>query len=283
MKTIIKIFFTVFIIFQFPFSSFSQNPTYQLIAKNFQRRTPDSLTFEVYLLHTNPGTAVFTYAAGQYFFRFNNAIANGGTLSYKIISSGLPNGFVPVNPTVTGNELRLATNNISMINAPLISSTAPGTLVVKMSLKTTTTFNWTLPFGIRWRNSDDPPLFTKVTAFVGTTAVNITTGATHSIDSTVIGITQISNLIPDKFLLNQNYPNPFNPATIINYQLASNQFVSLKIYDVTGKETAILVNQKQTAGTYAVDFNGVGLPSGVYFYRLETGDFVDTKRMMLIK
>jgi len=99
-----------------------------------------------------------------------------------------------------------------------------------------------------------------------------------------------SNLVQQKnYLLSQNYPNPFNPKTIINYQLPASQggpmfnFVSLKVYDALGKEVATLVNQKQNAGSYEVDFNGEELPSGVYFYKLETKNFSETKRMILLK
>jgi len=102
-------------------------------------------------------------------------------------------------------------------------------------------------------------------------------------DTTLTGVNQTSTLVPDKFFLSQNYPNPFNPKTIINYQLSMFNYVTLKVYDATGKEVATLVNEKQNAGSYEVEFNGEGLPSGIYFYKLEAGDFVETKRMVLLK
>jgi hypothetical protein len=89
--------------------------------------------------------------------------------------------------------------------------------------------------------------------------------------------------------LTQNFPNPFNPNTIINYQLPISNFVSLKVYDAIGKEVSTLVNEKQNAGSYEIEFNGEGLPSGIYFYKLEVGSprearkFVETKRMILLK
>ena len=89
--------------------------------------------------------------------------------------------------------------------------------------------------------------------------------------------------VPSKFELSQNYPNPFNPSTTINYQLANNSFVSLKIYDMSGKEVAALVNTMQTAGYYSVNFNALSLSSGMYFYTIKANDFVSTKRMMLVK
>ncbi len=83
--------------------------------------------------------------------------------------------------------------------------------------------------------------------------------------------------------MKDNYPNPFNPSTTINYQLAANGFTSLKIYDVLGKEVATLVNEKQDAGTYSVQWNASVYSSGVYFYKLQSNGFVQTKRMILTK
>jgi len=85
------------------------------------------------------------------------------------------------------------------------------------------------------------------------------------------------------FALEQNYPNPFNPATTISYQLPTEGQVSLKVYDMLGNEVATLVNEMKTAGEYQVDFNAAALSSGIYFYRLQAGNFVETKRMMLMK
>ncbi len=89
------------------------------------------------------------------------------------------------------------------------------------------------------------------------------------------------------FSLSQNYPNPFNPQTRINYELPITNFVSIKVYDALGNEIETLVNEKQNAGSYAVDFNaslyGSSLPSGIYFYKLVTEKFSETKKMILIK
>jgi hypothetical protein len=89
--------------------------------------------------------------------------------------------------------------------------------------------------------------------------------------------------IPKTFALFQNFPNPFNPTTIINYQLPSNSHVSLKIYDVLGREVATLVNEQQGAGYYGVNFDAGNLPSGVYFYRISAGKFVSVKKLVVVK
>jgi hypothetical protein len=93
------------------------------------------------------------------------------------------------------------------------------------------------------------------------------------------------NLAPDKFELAQNYPNPFNPSTSIHYGLSSKQFVSLKIFNVLGKEIVTLVNEEKEPGRYEVvfDTNDCQLSSGVYFYQIEMGDFVQMKKMILMK
>lgn len=116
----------------------------------------------------------------------------------------------------------------------------------------------------------------------------VVTGSANNALTTVkyldqVGIRNISSEIPYEFLLHQNYPNPFNPNTAIRYQLSVSGFTRLKVFDLTGKEVATLVNENQSAGIYEADFNGENLSSGIYYYRIETGNFVDTKKMILIK
>ena len=94
---------------------------------------------------------------------------------------------------------------------------------------------------------------------------------------------QVSNIIPEKYDLSQNYPNPFNPVTKINFSILKSGFVTLKVYDITGREIKVLVNEMKQSGYYTVDFNGAGFASGVYFYRIQSSDFTSVKRMVLIK
>lgn len=105
--------------------------------------------------------------------------------------------------------------------------------------------------------------------------------------SGTVGIKQISSAVKG-FTLEQNYPNPFNPSTTIRYSIPSNvknetSNVKLVVFDILGKEVAVLVNEYQKAGIYEVQFTGIQNPSGVYFYRLSTGYFTDVKRMILLK
>jgi len=101
----------------------------------------------------------------------------------------------------------------------------------------------------------------------------------------------INNSVPVEYSLNQNYPNPFNPATKIKFDIPNSTplaplqrgTVSLKVYDITGKEVAVLVNEALQPGTYEVTFDGNNLTSGVYFYKLQAGEFTETRKMALIK
>jgi len=102
---------------------------------------------------------------------------------------------------------------------------------------------------------------------------------------TVDVVTAVSQnpTIPSSFQLFQNYPNPFNPTTTIEFSLPARSFVKLTIYDALGQEVETLVNEEKQAGIHRIQFNGSNLPTGVYFYRLEAGNFVDTRKMVLVK
>lgn len=99
----------------------------------------------------------------------------------------------------------------------------------------------------------------------------------------VTSINQSYGIIPENFVLHQNYPNPFNPATKIKFDLPKAGLVSLKIFNLLGQQIAEIVNQNLNTDVYEYSFDGTGLPSGVYFYRLETGGVIETKSMVLIK
>jgi len=93
------------------------------------------------------------------------------------------------------------------------------------------------------------------------------------------------NALPGSFEIEQNYPNPFNPTITIEFGVSGqgSSWVRLVVYDLLGREVAVLVNEKKEPGRYEVQFDGSGLSSGVYFYRLQAGDFIQTKRIPLLK
>lgn len=87
----------------------------------------------------------------------------------------------------------------------------------------------------------------------------------------------------NKFDLSQNYPNPFNPKTNIQYSLATDEFVDLRVYDLLGNEVATLINTAQAAGSYSIIFDAADLPSGIYIYKITAGKYSDTKKLLLVK
>ena len=102
-------------------------------------------------------------------------------------------------------------------------------------------------------------------------------------DTTLTSVTPVVSGIPKSFELKQNYPNPFNPVTIIGFSVPVTGLVTIKIFDVLGKEVWTLVNEKLQPGTYGTSFDGSKLTSGVYFYKISAGDFRETKKMLLVK
>ncbi len=99
----------------------------------------------------------------------------------------------------------------------------------------------------------------------------------------ITGTGVVANEVPGKFNLHQNYPNPFNPKTTINYELAKNVYVKIVVYDILGREVKSLVNEIQKAGSYSVIMDASNLASGTYYYRMEAGDYLNTKKMIIIK
>ena len=99
----------------------------------------------------------------------------------------------------------------------------------------------------------------------------------------VVSVAQREGTIPSAFQLEQNYPNPFNPITVVRYQLPVVSSVKLAVYDILGREVAVLVNERRNAGVHEVIFDGSGLSSGVYLYRLRAGDFLQTRKLCLIR
>lgn len=116
--------------------------------------------------------------------------------------------------------------------------------------------------------------------FAGTIASSIWR---RPLSQVVTGIEEETNLQPIEFSLEQNYPNPFNPSTIISFQLPISSQVTIKVYDVIGNEVAALVNEEKPVGSYEVKFDAAGLSSGIYFYTINAGGFVETKKMLLLK
>jgi hypothetical protein len=180
--------------------------------------------------------------------------------------------------------------------------TVPGTGWQDITL--TTPFNWNGTQSILVEVCFGNTSYTTATTVNGTTAASMEFSEYHDISTActtflaptaqaarantrftfnLVGVNPLSNTVPTTYSLSQNYPNPFNPVTRINFAIPKQGLVSLKIYDVLGREIMTLVNEVKTPGVYSVDFNGSELSSGVYFYRMESNGFSDVKKLMLVK
>ncbi|CAF3802102.1 unnamed protein product [Rotaria sp. Silwood1] len=243
------------------------------------------------------------YGSGTASARYNMWSASAGT-TQSLTSNVFPN--------VTGpnNYLRfnyahgyyLSTGVLAADSIGVYTSTNSGTtfsllVMLKATITPQTGVNSTTNLSTAASQSQFTPTAaqwgTKIFAMpVGTNQVRFTGYSVFGNDAfldditsgpaTGVGGTPIS-LIPDKFELSQNYPNPFNPTTKINFSVPKQSFVTLKIFDVTGREVANLVNDMKAPGYHSVEFNASSFASGVYFYRIEAADFIDTKRMVLVK
>jgi hypothetical protein len=177
-------------------------------------------------------------------------------------------------------------------------------LIIMVSTTTPTIGAFTQVAGIFWPIASSDTNWTrrsyKLTNFAGVTAGsniyiafrekvadNFNDGAAVCLDlvevSVITSIQQTSNQTPDAYKLSQNYPNPFNPTTSINFSIVDKGFVSLKVFDMLGREVSNLVNKELNSGSYTYNFDASKLNSGIYFYKLQTERFVETKKMMLVK
>ena len=98
-----------------------------------------------------------------------------------------------------------------------------------------------------------------------------------------VGINPVGSEVPKEFKLSQNYPNPFNPSTKIKFAVPNESNVKISVYDITGRFIATLVNENLKPANYEINFNASAYSSGVYFYKIETNNFADTKKMVLVK
>jgi len=182
-----------------------------------------------------------------------------GSASLSLIVSVYSKGFSLVG--VGGLNIYNSTENWSPFEVPIIQSlldSNAASVIVSISITDTSAIGF------------DPAILGSI-AFLD----NLSFGNPTNINS--------NEIIGEKFSLSQNYPNPFNPNTIIKYSIPKKSNVSLNVFDALGTEIAILVNKEQSQGNYEIEIDGSDLTSGIYFYRLRAGDFVITKKMMLVK
>ena len=129
----------------------------------------------------------------------------------------------------------------------------------------------------------DSLMISQMESFGDSTFVLTINRGVNIINSNNLTGVQSSFQRPLAFVLSQNYPNPFNPTTTIRFELPKSLHVSLKVYDILGQEVSVLVNENRSAGVYEMRFDGTNLASGVYFYRLTAGAFVETRKLLLLR
>ncbi len=263
----------------------SHAATYRLFVTEPVRTSPNSIEFSIRLQNISTDDAEFRYSIGQYFLLFNTAISNGGQLKYTLLESGLPEIMLPRNPIVKGDLLMLACNEITADkkSLPEIPVNQDGILIARMRLETSAaSFTGDSP-EIRWADANSK-FRTKLFAYDGKANIDITNISNHVIggDNGIVNYHELSGL-PTVFDLSQNFPNPFNPSTVIRFSVPHESLVTLKVFDIAGKEIISLVNEKRDAGIYDVSFNGAGLSSGMYFYRINAGSFTKVMKMVLVK
>ncbi len=211
-------------------------------------------------------------------------VADTFTVSLSVFGPGGSNTLIRENYIIVENPV------VAYFSADPTSGIVP--LTVQFTDSSTGTFtDWLWDFGDDSTSTEQNPIHTYNVSDTFTVSLTVTgpNGSVSFVRENYIIVTdptiiqELSDVLPTKFRLYNNYPNPFNPSTTIHYELPVEGFVTLKVFDVLGRELAVLVQEYLKAGQYNVTFNAEVLPSGVYIYRLQTADFVDTKMMILMK
>ena len=200
---------------------------------------------------------------------------NGGNL--QLIDLLLPNG----GENIMGNseyEIRWTSQDIDSVNIYLSLDNGTNWKEIELQYPSYNTTN----NGYLWKVPDTTSnlCLIKIENFLNDSIFDISDHSFSIIDS----VTSVYlNYNQFNFFLTQNYPNPFNPTTKIKYQIPKKGFISLKVFDLLGREAATLVNAEKPAGSYEVEFDGSNLSSGIYFYKLQAGDYNEIKKMILLK
>ncbi|MBK8549963.1 MAG: T9SS type A sorting domain-containing protein [Ignavibacteria bacterium] len=178
----------------------------------------------------------------------------------------------------------MAVNPIpSMEELPVISSRSPGTVIAKVRLQTSVKSFAEVPLDLKLRTGPEDP-YTKVSTLEDGKIKEITiVGTSAANEKSLSGGKESGSVIPKEYALLQNYPNPFNPETSIKFDIPNLSDVKLSVYDITGREVSVLVNEKLEPGSYSYKWNGAQFASGIYFFRVQAGSFIQTRKMALIK
>jgi photosystem II stability/assembly factor-like uncharacterized protein len=226
---------------------------------------------------------------GFYFDTVRTQPLNGFTIKMQNTSMTSLTDFTNTNWTTcytgTYNPSGLGLQFI-LLNNPFVY-TAGSNLLIEVCYNNN---SFTLNSYVRGSNAPGKTFHNHADLPSGDGCVDITTGTVQTARPNICFVSNIITNegntrygVPSEYKLHQNYPNPFNPVTKIKFEVPKSSFVTLKVYDILGRQVSVLVNENKQPGAYSVDFNASSLTSGVYFYRLETASFTDVKRMILVK
>jgi hypothetical protein len=261
--------------------------TGKVYAADYAPPTPAKMTTAIGDMET-----AYTDAAGRKLPDYSELYS--GDLSGQTLTHGLYNWSTAVTASAAGFTISGSASDVWIFQIAGTLTIGNGAIV--------TLSGGAIASNIFWQVAGQVALGTTVAMkgiILGQTAISMNTGATLNgralaqtavtlIANTAVTppatVTDVKNgSAPYKFALFQNYPNPFNPVTVISYQIPVSGKVSLKVFDALGKEIAELVNEVKSAGNYNVKFNGSNLSSGIYFYKLESNLFIQTKKFVLLK
>ena len=241
--------------------------------------------------YTNHPFAEFYYLSylEKYFgdVAINTASSNSNVLCYASKYSSGETGMVLVNEGTTSQVIAMDTKTIGVGQHCYIFSFAGGTdngdfsQNVYINGDGPSTYQWGPYVDLFSIPADSYP--TENGIKFNSPAKSIQMILIEGGNNYISSIDKTGSEMPRTYNLYQNYPNPFNPSTFIDYQLPASVFVTLKVFDVLGREIETLVNEHQNAGKHSVQFNAAKLPSGVYFYKLEAGNYNNTKKLLLLK
>ncbi|MCW8811480.1 MAG: aryl-sulfate sulfotransferase [Ignavibacteriaceae bacterium] len=215
---------------------------------------------------------VYTYRAFKYFWRTNFLVTDPDSISFLNVQVGNSDtaNFIVTNnsdSTLLINDIYSSDSSFSLLQTPPFQ--IPSHSNINLTVKFEPAIEGEVEGWLHLASNRYTELIAQ-TIFVR--------GTTDSVFSYVD-----IQYITDEFKLSQNYPNPFNPSTNIKYHIPTAGMVSLKVYDILGREVATLVNEEKPAGSYEVEFSATALSSGIYFYRLTDGNFIQTNKMVLMK
>jgi hypothetical protein len=222
---------------------------------------------------------------GKKWSSFNNNLTNENIISLAVIGTNI---FAVTFP----NNIFISTDKGSKwtaVNNDLTVSNVYGFAVSGENLFTATRNGVFLSTnnGINWSDVNNG-LVNKAVSSLAINETNLYAGTSSGVwrrplTEMITGVENKQIILPTSFSLQQNYPNPFNPTTTINYSIPKSGFVTIKVYDILGREVEALVNENRSVGNYSIQFNASKLVSGVYFYRMQAGDFIQTKKLILLK